>query len=252
MLTGTQSSDWWAPQLAVAAASTAGAPPLASPRRRAVTAGPRPRLVLLPPTQARPSSILPYDDMPFDRDPKIQVPCLSSRFCECSASGGWNRTYWLNTASTMFQGQVYVGILQRVTMYRAKITYQQTKQTRRNQVMEVNHLLFCKADLLGRKPRAYDCKLVEPQAEYRERHPFPTHQHFNLVGLIDPRLASAGDDDGLFLQVRLPACLPAAAAPHWRLDCARVRSAAPRLPAAAHARASRLSAMSRRVWQDEN
>ncbi len=93
-------------------------------------------------------------------------------------------------------------ILNRVTLFRPTITFQQTKQSRRNQVMEANSLFFCKADLLSARVSVRDCQLVEPQPEYRERHPFPTHQHFNLVGLIDPRLMSAGDDHGLFLQVR--------------------------------------------------
>ncbi len=156
---------------------------------------------------ARPSAVYKYSDVVLERDTAIQVPCPSARFCECTELTGWNRTFWLNPAVATYRGQTYAVVLQRIVSMNATVQYQQTGQVKGGQVLEANALLFCKVKgLTGAKPTVDDCQLIEPGPGYREQHPNTWHRWFNLLGLIDPRLVSAGTKGGLFLQVTLDTC----------------------------------------------
>ncbi len=152
----------------------------------------------------RPSAVYPYSDVQFPRL-ELAIPCLGRRLCECAVAGnGFNRTFWLNMAAAVFQGDVYVGILHRTVVHKTSVSYEQApnEPPLHAQVFEVNSVLLCKMDnITGASPRLRDCHLVEPGPGYREKHPAGHNKHFELVGMIDPRLISAGDESGLFLQV---------------------------------------------------
>ncbi len=112
-------------------------------------------------------------------------------------------SFWANAAVTVHQKQAYAVILDRtVTFDTQHVHYTQTNSIIEKIEIEGNHLLFCKAELKDNfTVNAKDCKLIETGAGYRELHPFPERgRFFDLVGVMDPRLVSAGDS-GLFLQV---------------------------------------------------